>query len=191
MSLPAFRYHPDPLATGSVIRSDARCVCCGDARGYVYAGPVYAVDEYENCLCPRCIADDSAQPSLARTASAAANGTKCPTRSSAKSLVVRRAFRVGSRSGSERIAAMPRSSSAVRVPENCARSARRQSRRFGNRPDSTRARSGSVALPHSTRTVHRPRICSAVSVAANPAATRIAFDGLAHGIARRSPVLSS
>ncbi|WP_409994824.1 CbrC family protein [Burkholderia stabilis] len=27
MSLPAFRYHPDPLATGSVIRSDARCVC--------------------------------------------------------------------------------------------------------------------------------------------------------------------
>ncbi|MGT0194540.1 MULTISPECIES: CbrC family protein [Burkholderia] len=24
MSLPAFRYHPDPLATGSVIRSDAR-----------------------------------------------------------------------------------------------------------------------------------------------------------------------
>ncbi|WP_264169817.1 CbrC family protein [Burkholderia cepacia] len=44
MSLPAFRYHPDPLATGSVIRSDARCVCCGDARGYVYAGPVHAVD---------------------------------------------------------------------------------------------------------------------------------------------------
>ncbi|MCU9953286.1 CbrC family protein [Burkholderia pyrrocinia] len=34
MSLPAFRYHPDPLATGSVIRSDARCMCCGDARGY-------------------------------------------------------------------------------------------------------------------------------------------------------------
>ncbi|WP_412524086.1 CbrC family protein [Burkholderia sp. S-53] len=42
-SLPAFRYHPDPLATGSVIRSDARCVCCGDARGYVCAGPVHAV----------------------------------------------------------------------------------------------------------------------------------------------------
>ncbi|WP_343300093.1 CbrC family protein [Burkholderia sp. MS455] len=34
MSLPAFRYHPDPLATGSVIRSDARGVCCGDACGY-------------------------------------------------------------------------------------------------------------------------------------------------------------
>ncbi|WP_321791288.1 CbrC family protein [Burkholderia pyrrocinia] len=58
MSLPAFRYHPDPPATGSVIRSDARCVCCGDARGDVYAGPVYAVDEYEQCICPWCIADE-------------------------------------------------------------------------------------------------------------------------------------
>ncbi|MDN7881225.1 CbrC family protein [Burkholderia aenigmatica] len=64
MSLPAFRYHPDPLATGSVIRSDARCVCCGAARGYVYAGPVYAVDEYEQCICPWCIADGSAHARL-------------------------------------------------------------------------------------------------------------------------------
>ncbi|WP_199855940.1 CbrC family protein [Burkholderia metallica] len=39
MSLPAFRYHPDPPATGRVIRSDARCMCCGDARGDGYAGP--------------------------------------------------------------------------------------------------------------------------------------------------------
>ncbi|BAX63298.1 CbrC family protein [Burkholderia stabilis] len=44
MSLPAFGYHPDPLATGSVIRSGARCACCGDARGYVCAGSVYAID---------------------------------------------------------------------------------------------------------------------------------------------------
>ncbi|CAB3770871.1 hypothetical protein B7G54_35255 [Burkholderia puraquae] len=64
MSLPAFRYHPDPLATGSVIRSDARCVCCGDARGYVYAGPVYALDEYEQCICPWCIAGGSAHARL-------------------------------------------------------------------------------------------------------------------------------
>ncbi|WP_230943349.1 CbrC family protein [Burkholderia cepacia] len=64
MPLPAFRYHPDPLATGSVIRSDARCVCCGDARGYVYAGPVYAVDEYAQCICPWCIADGSAHARL-------------------------------------------------------------------------------------------------------------------------------
>ncbi|WP_274521918.1 CbrC family protein [Burkholderia pyrrocinia] len=45
-SLPAFRYHPDPLATGSVIRSDARCVCCGDARGYVYAGSAQAASPF-------------------------------------------------------------------------------------------------------------------------------------------------
>lgn len=64
MSLPAFRYHPDPLSTGSVIRSDTRCVCCGEARGHVYAGPVYAVDEYEQCICPWCIADGSAHARL-------------------------------------------------------------------------------------------------------------------------------
>lgn len=64
MSLPAFRYHPDPLATGSVIASDVCCACCGDARGYVYTGPVYAVDEYEQCICPWCIADGSAHTRL-------------------------------------------------------------------------------------------------------------------------------
>ncbi|WP_338641840.1 CbrC family protein [Burkholderia pyrrocinia] len=46
MSLPAFRYHPDPLATGSVIRSDARRVCCGDARGHVYAGSAQAASPF-------------------------------------------------------------------------------------------------------------------------------------------------
>ncbi|WP_175969004.1 CbrC family protein [Burkholderia sp. BCC0322] len=35
MSLPAFRYHPDPLATGSVICSDARCACCGDGATFI------------------------------------------------------------------------------------------------------------------------------------------------------------
>ncbi|ALX16434.1 hypothetical protein P350_32710 [Burkholderia cepacia JBK9] len=55
MSLPAFRYHPDPLAPGSVIRSGAppwerflaaldkdgspaayvfRCIHCGEPGGY-------------------------------------------------------------------------------------------------------------------------------------------------------------
>ncbi len=33
MSLPTFKYHPDPLATGSVIESNVECVCCGQARG--------------------------------------------------------------------------------------------------------------------------------------------------------------
>ncbi|WP_084910671.1 CbrC family protein [Burkholderia ubonensis] len=47
MTLPTFRYHPDPLGTGSVVESDARCVCCGVARGYRYAGPVYAIGEFD------------------------------------------------------------------------------------------------------------------------------------------------
>lgn len=58
--LPPFRYHPDPVATGSVTASAAGCVCCGQRRGYIYTGPVYAVDELTDCLCPWCIADGSA-----------------------------------------------------------------------------------------------------------------------------------
>ncbi|WP_037677506.1 CbrC family protein [Streptomyces griseus] len=60
-SLPAFPYHPHPVATGSVVAADGvLCVCCGTVRGYVYAGPVYAVAEPEGRLCPWCIADGSA-----------------------------------------------------------------------------------------------------------------------------------
>lgn len=58
--LPAFPYHPDPLATGSVVRSDAPCVCCDRRRGYVYTGPVYAVADLGRALCPWCLADGSA-----------------------------------------------------------------------------------------------------------------------------------
>ena len=58
-ALPDFRFHPDPLRTGSIVKSTEACERCGEARGYVYAGPVYAVDEIE-FLCPWCIADGSA-----------------------------------------------------------------------------------------------------------------------------------
>ena len=60
MDLPNFRYHPDPLASGSVVASDAKCRCCKKARGYIYTGPVYSEDEFEDALCPWCIADGSA-----------------------------------------------------------------------------------------------------------------------------------
>jgi uncharacterized protein CbrC (UPF0167 family) len=60
VELPAFRYHPDPLATGSIQTSDTVCVCCERARGFVYAGPVYAEDDLDDVLCPWCIADGSA-----------------------------------------------------------------------------------------------------------------------------------
>jgi uncharacterized protein len=60
MSIPAFTYHPDPLATGSVKASDTACRCCGQARGYIYTGSVYAPGSYRDCICPWCIADGSA-----------------------------------------------------------------------------------------------------------------------------------
>jgi|1185.fasta_scaffold126200_1 uncharacterized protein CbrC (UPF0167 family) len=57
--LPAFRYHPDPLGTGSVVVSSSACPCCARNRGYAYAGPIYAVEELED-LCPWCIAAGAA-----------------------------------------------------------------------------------------------------------------------------------
>jgi uncharacterized protein CbrC (UPF0167 family) len=60
MKLPVFKYHPDPLATGSIMQSDKKCRCCGRTTGFIYAGPVYAEDELDQAICPWCIADGSA-----------------------------------------------------------------------------------------------------------------------------------
>lgn len=66
MPLPTFRYHPDPLATGSVVESDAECEICCAIRGYRYAGPTFSqiIDEVEATVCPWCIDDGSAAESL-------------------------------------------------------------------------------------------------------------------------------
>jgi uncharacterized protein CbrC (UPF0167 family) len=58
--LPAFKYHPDPIATDSVEPSDAVCRCCGQQRGFIYTGPVFAAEELSAGICPWCIADGSA-----------------------------------------------------------------------------------------------------------------------------------
>ena len=60
MELPRFKYHPDPVATGSVVESDQSCLSCGRSRGYIYQGPVYAESDLANAICPWCIADGSA-----------------------------------------------------------------------------------------------------------------------------------
>ena len=65
--LPKFNYHPDPIGSGSVIVSDTKCKVCKKVRGYVYTGPVYADDDYEDCICPWCIADGSAAKKLDAT----------------------------------------------------------------------------------------------------------------------------
>lgn len=59
-TLPAFRYHPDPLKSGSVVAAKKKCRSCKKARGFIYTGPVYAEAELEDSLCPWCISDGSA-----------------------------------------------------------------------------------------------------------------------------------
>ena len=60
MSLPTFRYHPDAIASGSIVAATRSCACCKQARGYVYAGPVYAEADLDDALCPWCIASGAA-----------------------------------------------------------------------------------------------------------------------------------
>jgi hypothetical protein len=59
MKLPFFKYHPDPIATGSIAESTEVCECCGQARGFVYTGSFYCEDEVGG-VCPWCIADGAA-----------------------------------------------------------------------------------------------------------------------------------
>ena len=63
--LPVFTYHPDPVATGAVERSNIVCVCCGVSRGFIYVAPVYGEQDLFDSLCPWCIADGSAAAKLA------------------------------------------------------------------------------------------------------------------------------
>ena len=58
--LPYFRYHPDPLATGSFreLGEAVRCPCCGERTSVVYRGPFYSVEEVHD-LCPGGIAGGS------------------------------------------------------------------------------------------------------------------------------------
>lgn len=65
--LPNFRYHPDPIATGSVKASDTVCRCCGQARGYIYSASVYARGSQSDSICPWCIADGSAAQKFGAT----------------------------------------------------------------------------------------------------------------------------
>ena len=51
---PTFLYHPDSVATGAIKRSDRVCLCRSRARGWIYDGPAYAVDDIQEALCPWC-----------------------------------------------------------------------------------------------------------------------------------------
>ena len=56
MNLPQFKYHPNPLKTGAICKSENKCVCCGRKRGYIYCASVYGEQDLDDCLCPWCIA---------------------------------------------------------------------------------------------------------------------------------------
>jgi uncharacterized protein CbrC (UPF0167 family) len=62
--MPAFRYHPDPVATGAVVpRAGFECPVCGLPREHAYIGPYSTPDfHFENGdeVCAWCIADGSA-----------------------------------------------------------------------------------------------------------------------------------
>ncbi len=60
MDLPVFKYHPDPIRSGSLVKSKKKCECCKKARGYIYTASAYSEDDLEEALCPWCIADGSA-----------------------------------------------------------------------------------------------------------------------------------
>ncbi|MGY4995124.1 CbrC family protein [Streptomyces sp. 900105245] len=55
-ALPPFPYHPDPVATGSVIAAAETCVCCGHDQGWICTGPVYGADVPDGRVCPYCVA---------------------------------------------------------------------------------------------------------------------------------------
>ena len=57
MTLPSFRYHPDPLASGSIVKSDRPCIVCEQQRGYLYDVTPYGEAEDIEDICPWCIAD--------------------------------------------------------------------------------------------------------------------------------------
>jgi Uncharacterized protein conserved in bacteria len=59
VELPKFKYHPDPIKTGAIKKSNEVCECCEQARGYVYTSSIYAEQEVEY-ICPWCIADGTA-----------------------------------------------------------------------------------------------------------------------------------
>lgn len=100
MDLPTFKYHPDPVATGSIIRSKAVCECCGQQRGFIYTGAVYCVQELSEGVCPWCIADGSAHAKFdAEFTDSAGIGGRYQTQKVSAAIIEELAFRTPGFSG--------------------------------------------------------------------------------------------
>jgi uncharacterized protein len=57
--LPLFKYHPEPIKTGMIIRKHAVCDVCSKEVDFMYDGPFYSKEEVAH-ICPGCIKDGSA-----------------------------------------------------------------------------------------------------------------------------------
>ncbi len=53
--LPHFNYFPNPVEAGVVEASETICLCCKQAKGFIYSGPVYAEEDITDKICPWCI----------------------------------------------------------------------------------------------------------------------------------------
>ncbi|MFI9723856.1 CbrC family protein [Streptomyces sp. NPDC052396] len=60
VGLPFFRYHPDPVASGSIRTSAETCACCNRSTGWINTASFYTTQEVGGRFCPWCIADGSA-----------------------------------------------------------------------------------------------------------------------------------
>ncbi|MGX1915996.1 CbrC family protein [Streptomyces phaeochromogenes] len=60
VGLPVFRYHPDPLVSGSIRASTEKCACCHRSTGWIYTATFYTAQEVDGNFCPWCISDGSA-----------------------------------------------------------------------------------------------------------------------------------
>lgn len=65
--LPKFKYHPDPIKTENIVKSDKSCVCCKKSRDYIYVASVYTTQDIEKEICPWCISDGSAAEKFGAT----------------------------------------------------------------------------------------------------------------------------
>lgn len=59
-NLPFFRYHPDPVASGSISESGETCACCERSTGWIYTATFYTAQDVKGRFCPWCIAEGSA-----------------------------------------------------------------------------------------------------------------------------------
>lgn len=57
--LPEFKYNPNAVRLGIIVKKETTCPVCKQERGYVYQGPFYSISQVEG-ICPWCIKDGSA-----------------------------------------------------------------------------------------------------------------------------------